>query len=256
MRLQKDGHDIKLMCRLAGGSQLYGLETPQSDFDERGVFVNTDAATILGLSRFDSLNKVSDGEDYLFHELRHYFQMLRKGNSQALEILFADSAVFTFLDERFDRLIRANSARFVDSALLFDCLAGYMEGEKRLASGARPGKEGGKRWSNIQQYGFNPSNYVQGMRLAFCGRRFFETGRFPVNLRAEAPEFRDELYDLKTRAENYRRPDVEARLDELATEMKTAFLNRQFNSVFDVELANEILQEIYLQELAEGSPRP
>jgi predicted nucleotidyltransferase len=44
---------MKLLCEYLGGSHLYGTNTPDSDIDTRGVFMNTDPSKILGLDRFD-----------------------------------------------------------------------------------------------------------------------------------------------------------------------------------------------------------
>ena len=40
---------MKMLVKTLGGSTAYGLNTPESDLDYRGVFVNTDPSKILGL---------------------------------------------------------------------------------------------------------------------------------------------------------------------------------------------------------------
>jgi hypothetical protein len=175
--------------------------------------------------------------------------MLRKGNTQALETLFAPARIFTYLDDRFQTRLRDNAAHFVDSVQLHDCLTGYIAGEKRLASGARPGREGGKRWKKLQEFGFSPSNYVQAMRLAYCGREFFTTGNFPVDLRDHDPGFRAELFDIKTNAAAYAQPALESRVADLESQMTAAFHARSVTQEFDLALANQVLEQFYAEEL-------
>ena len=38
---------MKSLCKCIGGSRLYNLETPQSDYDERGIFLHSNLNYIL-----------------------------------------------------------------------------------------------------------------------------------------------------------------------------------------------------------------
>lgn len=69
---------LKLMCSYLGGSALYSLETPTSDVDKRGVFINTEPSFILGLNRFDSQVKNTTEEDSCYFEIRHFMSLLNR----------------------------------------------------------------------------------------------------------------------------------------------------------------------------------
>jgi predicted nucleotidyltransferase len=50
---------MKVICKVTGGSRMYGLQTPESDTDIRGVFLNTDPAIInLAWLEYDFKNRI------------------------------------------------------------------------------------------------------------------------------------------------------------------------------------------------------
>lgn len=48
---------MKLLCKYQGGSHSYGLATKDSDIDYRGVFVNDDVSTLVGLNKHELLSE-------------------------------------------------------------------------------------------------------------------------------------------------------------------------------------------------------
>ena len=66
----------------------YGLNTPESDIDNRFVFLNSDISQIIGLNRYDHLDIKSVTEDSFGFELRHFFNLLKRGNTQCFELLW------------------------------------------------------------------------------------------------------------------------------------------------------------------------
>ena len=79
---------MKVLCKYLGGSYSYGLNTPQSDVDERFVFIHTDVSNIFGLKRHDHQSRQNDTEDSFGWELRHFLHLLKNGNTMCLEILY------------------------------------------------------------------------------------------------------------------------------------------------------------------------
>jgi predicted nucleotidyltransferase len=246
---EKLGLNLKYLCTFYGGSHLYGLNTPNSDLDHRGVFINTTPNLILGLDRFDSTDKVSDDVDFEFYEIRHFMRLLLRGNTQGFECLFAPSETFSYMDTQFDSLVRQNAYSLVDSVQLKKCLDGYIIHEKKLASGERRGKEGGKRHDTITQWGFSPKNYVQIFRLIFAGTEFFSKSKFPVNLRSYDPVFADRLLDIKTHPEKYSKEDLMEEVEQAEQDLTKAFDQREKNYKFDKDLANAILEDFYTKQM-------
>ena len=53
---------------MLGGSTAFGLNTPESDVDYRGVFVNTEPSKILGLEKLDHIQK-QETDDIVYCQL-------------------------------------------------------------------------------------------------------------------------------------------------------------------------------------------
>lgn len=229
---------MKEICRIVAGSRLYGLDTPESDTDTRGVFLNTDPGDILGLSRRDVIK--SESEDTLLLEFRHYMGHLRKSNTSSIELLFAEG--FDLLADEFKK-VRENRLSFVDSDNFFRSLMGYIEGERRLANGERTGHLGGKRKAQIDKYGFSPKNFSHLLRLAHCGEVFFRTSVYPVCLKGDPA--RDIIFSVKTEPHLYSKEELNLLSDAAVARLKASYEESNERLKFDVGLANRLCLEFY-----------
>ena len=239
----------KVICEYLGGSHLYGINTPESDEDVRGVFVNANPAYILGTRRFDEERKQNPAikEDIVYKEVSHLMRLLAQANSEALEVLFAEESSFSFLAPEF-ALIQSHKDDLVSSEKLYKCLRGYMAGEYRLAIGERKGQIGGKRYAKLLEVGFSPKNFTQLFRLAYCGKKFFTENRFPVNMKLEP--IHEFLMSVKTRPEEHSKESLTEAYEVAEKELDLAFENRVLERSFNDDVANEILLKLYRPFLA------
>lgn len=236
---------MQFLCKFLGGSHLYGLNTATSDEDFRGVYISTDPAYIVGLDN----NKQNgfqenrqDGEDVFYFEFRRALSLLRGANTQLIEMLFNQrwlecSPVW--------REIQTNKYRLISSEKLYKCLLGYMQGELRLAMGERTGKLGGKRWEQLQRYGYSPKNMVQLFRLAWAGKNFFSQGVFPVHVGTYDATFAAHLLKIKTEPETFNREVLRARAHLFEAELTEAYNSRGMNYEFDEDYANQLCVNTY-----------
>lgn len=241
---------MKQLCEILGGSHLYGLNTPASDIDRRGVFINDTVSDIVGLTRYECDVKVINGDDRAFYELRHFFNMLRAGNSQMIELLYCQK--FVSLNPMFKEYVLDERTRFMDTEKVFRCLCGYMQSERKLANGERKGKIAGKRYEAVLKHGFSPKNFVQLIRLATCGIRYFLTGEFPTHF-ADDPQTSmlvPMLLSIKTEPEKHDKKTLNDIVDDLEKQMKFCFDNRTFTHKFDAVYANEVLLRFYFPPLS------
>jgi predicted nucleotidyltransferase len=81
---------MKVIVKILGGSHLYGLNTANSDRDERGIFINTEVSTILGLEKHEYNVSQTNQEDISYKEVRRAIDLIRRGNSEMIETLFCD----------------------------------------------------------------------------------------------------------------------------------------------------------------------
>lgn len=237
---------MKVMCKVTGGSRMYGLETPESDIDTRGVFMNTDPGMILGLQRNEIIKE--ERSDFLMFELCHFLRNLSRTNTQVIEILYANE--FEEITPEFKKM-RENRNRLMDSDGLFRSLKGYIGNERRLANGERTGELGGKRRSQVEKYGFSPKNFSHLLRLARCGSVFFLTSEYPVNLRSYDMGFRDFVFSVKTEPQKYTKKQLNEIADGELENLDRSFLARKDDFNFDMDFANELCLDFYYPFLKE-----
>lgn len=242
---------MKTLCKLLGGSHLYGLANKDSDIDHRGVFCNTELSKIIGLDRFDCENKQNNEVDSVLFEIRHYFNLLRKTNTQVLEILFAPRSSFLELDAKFEELVLDNRDKFVDSKRFFKSLMGYTQGERRLVNGERSGRMGKKRYEAVQRFGYSNKNFCNFIRLCMTGMEFFNRNDYIVDCREFGHYKYNALKRIRECPEKYNKEGVNEAMDNYENLLKQSFDSRDQSKdlTFDEEYANNCLLEIYKEFL-------
>jgi hypothetical protein len=100
-----------ILFEAISGSHAYGLATPQSDTDIKGVFY-LPRRLYYGL---DYLPQISDaGNDTTYYELGRFVELLLASNPTALELLAIKHGAFTY-----DALLTRAEALMTESAALF-----------------------------------------------------------------------------------------------------------------------------------------
>jgi len=126
----------RLMMRGLIGSRAYNLHAPESDYDYRGVYLET-PAQIYGLER---ANPTTDGEDEnnAVYSLKHFVSLLCKGNPNIVEMIWLPDKLYTDMDPLFRDTIIANKSRFM-SKQISKAYAGYALAQLKLvAKNGRP----------------------------------------------------------------------------------------------------------------------
>ena len=233
----------KVVASLIGGSTLYGLNTPTSDVDYRGIYVATDKKYIAGFEKMDSVvlsPHNGDNEDATYYEIGHYLKLLQKTNTQVMEMLFAPDSSFIYKHPLFD-VIRNYKYSLIDSEKLKSSIRGYVHSELRLATGERSGQLGGKRKSDVEKYGFSPKNFVQIFRLIRVGIRFFDTGVYMVNIKEHSPTLHAWLMALKTDPSGYTCEELKEKVSQELESLETSIKNSKVDLKFDIDFASGII---------------
>jgi len=198
---------MNLICSYSAGSFAYGLNTPKSDVDVRGVYLVEDPTLILNPYRYIAdtssrhIGEISSGIDSSFHELRHFFHILQGANITAIEALFNEN--WRVITPLFAKIIRTRKF-LIDVDKFYLANKGYMLSELSFATGKRTGKLGGKRQEAVSKYSFSPKNFVQLLRLGYAASVFFRTGRYPINLRNDTDcNIHALLMDIKCNPERF-----------------------------------------------------
>ena len=234
---------MKILCKCLAGSHMYGLNSPDSDLDYRGIFLNDTAEQIIGMGRHDYVDLRNDTQDEFMWEFRHYMNSLRKTNTQSLELLFNDKWIE--VDKKF-LLLQEVKEEFIDCEKLYTSLKGYMSNEYRLATGERTGDMGSKRRNQLEKYGFSPKNFTNLFRLAYSGITLFKEGYFPTDIKTDNPELAEELLILKINPTLWTIYELKHLYEVNMQNLDEAFNNRGYDYKFNVELANELILHAYL----------
>ena len=198
---------VKNLITCLSGSRSYGLETETSDFDYRSI--HFEQSLLKNLEIFQKNKAINlDGDDSVSWDLCHFFRMMIKGNTQSLEIIFADKENIKEVDDQFLELVIKNREEFLDTESLFSSTLGYMKGEGRAVLESR-GKTGFKRGEEIKKYGYSPKNFVQFLRLSFCFSYFLKNGIFPIKIKKFSEEKHEQLMLIKINPRNYAREYIE-----------------------------------------------
>ena len=237
---------MKFLVKYVGGSQLYGLDTPESDVDYRGVYMHEDPAKILRFAVEDNLCHTQEkGDDYAYYELHRYFQLLRKTNTQSVEALFIrEDYPLEHTSSQFEAM-KEKRFELLDSRQLLNSTKGYVMSETRLALGERAGRMGGKRREKLDQFGFSPKNVAQIVRIVAACEHFMKERWYPLNLKKEGLLKDHELsYEVKNHPENFSLDDVKKVCSDC--EKRIQKVEDKQNLQFNEKVAVEFMRRFYL----------
>lgn len=235
----------RILCRCHGGSRLYNLDTPQSDIDERGIFLHSDPNYIIGFGRYEHEQNRSEGQDIEYKEYRAALGLIKSGNTQALELLNNEKWLEI---HPIWRRTQEKKHELLDSERIFKCLSGFAMSEKRNAF-EKTGKLGEKRKEAIDKYGFSPKNVVHYLRLTYTGEYFFENNIYITNLKEVNKTFCEILLDIKVNPESFKREALIGMCEVQDKRMKAAFDARRETFKFSEDAANQLILEAYLPVL-------
>lgn len=154
--------ETNLLLRVRCGSRAYGLETPESDEDSRGVCVPP-RRFLLGLSTFEQHE--SEGGDHVVYALAKFARLALEGNPNLVETLFTEPRDLLHLHPLGERLLAARHLFL--SRRVAQRFGGYAAAQlKRM--------EGHHRWLKDPPTG-QPSPLDFGGRPVDGGFRFPDT---------------------------------------------------------------------------------
>ncbi|MGZ0080079.1 DNA polymerase beta superfamily protein [Methylomonas sp. YC3] len=110
------------------GSRAYGLETPESDTDTRGVFI-LPQELYFGFDYIEQVN--SERNDHSYYEIGKYLKLLAKNNPASIELLFAPEETVIFRHPLMERI----KPEVIMSRLCRDSFAGYALNQVKRAKG-------------------------------------------------------------------------------------------------------------------------
>lgn len=181
--------DEQLLWLALAGSRAYGLNTPESDVDTRGVFVAprwtwdglTQVPDVLDSNHFKDVHAAKD--DVTYWEVGHFIKRLLQANPNMLEVLYAPIRITNSYD-RFDGVRRSlweNRWRFLSKRLV-QSYGGYARAQHR------------SMFRGIDKP-LDLKHAMHCIRLLRCAEVALRTGELPVNI--IDPYLRTELLSIR-----------------------------------------------------------
>jgi len=128
MTIQELKDQNLLLFECISGSKAYGLATPQSDTDIKGIFVMP-RNMFYGLDQVHQVNDANNDEVY--YELGKFMDLLSKNNPNLMEMLYTPEDCVLYKHPLFDRI---QPVLFL-SKLAKDSFAGYAAAQIKKARG-------------------------------------------------------------------------------------------------------------------------
>lgn len=127
----QDLKDRKLIVFEAlSGSKAYGLDTPESDTDIKGVFILPEKE-FYGLEYTEQVNNPSN--DFVYYELKRFIELLYKNNPNILELIATPKESVLYMNPLFARI---NPVDFI-SKQCKSTFAGYAFTQIKKAKGLK-----------------------------------------------------------------------------------------------------------------------
>jgi predicted nucleotidyltransferase len=155
------------------GSHMYGLNTPDSDYDYTGVFHPSDY--LCPLTDRDRTLTISnaEGDDFVAHTASKFARLVVKGNFNTLDLLFHEAVVKQEFIQRYVEAVRPHAiTRNVASAYM-----GYVSSQKHSAL-IHPRPQSPQRKEEIARLGYDPKFASHLIRGVFTLGRILETGEY------------------------------------------------------------------------------
>lgn len=163
------------------GSQMYGLNRPDSDEDVLGVFV-APTSEVLGLRGISKPSVHHTEPDWTYHEVGRFITLAMKCNPTITEVLWAEN--YRVMTKQ-GKMLVDNREKFLSDSYVRHAYEGYVFSQARKLN--LHGSYGNGRTARYKKH----STHLY--RLLMQGSELLQTGRITVRV---TPEKRDELLSI------------------------------------------------------------
>lgn len=122
--------DVKIIYECIHGSRAYGLNTPESDTDLKGIFVGPNSIYLGFLTRCEQF-EFKNPDDRVIYNITKFFKLAADCNPNIIEVLFCDESDIVTLTES-GKLIRDNAHLFLSKKARYTFLGYAFAQLKRI----------------------------------------------------------------------------------------------------------------------------
>jgi predicted nucleotidyltransferase len=170
---------MKILTKVVVGSRLHGLDTPSSDWDYRGIHVNTLKDVLSPFQKPKNTTWIEGDEDNTSYDLSDFCKNATKGNATILEVFFSDRVIETtpIADE-----MRENWTKFMDTRHFVNASRGYAHNQWN-------------KFYNFESQGVNGQERTAKFAVAFL-RVMWQCEQFLLSGDFRCSLVESDLYDL------------------------------------------------------------
>lgn len=207
------------------GSKLHRLDTPESDFDYKGIH-KSDLREKLSVFTKVPERITLDTSDDVSYELDHFLSLCAKGNPTILETLFSDLIVHS---SPLHRELMENWQKIFSTHRYISACLGYARTQHHKADLKTAARQGKLATAEV--------------RVLSQAITFLETGEFVC----QAPdEYRELMMDWKTRKDGVPKFELELYTEPLTEQLKELEKTSPFQYEPDHEWIDNFIYHAYL----------
>ncbi len=160
-----------LIAKVVVGSRLHGLDTPESDWDYRGIHISPLKKVLSPFSKLKNTSWIEGDEDNTSYELADFCKQAVHGNATILEVFFSNKIVESSSTYK---ELQDNWQKFFDTKKFIMASRGYAHNQwNKFYNFEDVGMLGQKRTSKFA---------VAFLRVMWQCEQFLLTGEFKCNL--------------------------------------------------------------------------
>lgn len=229
--------DKKLIFRCLSGSRLYGLHEHNSDYDYRGVCVES-IDNILGLKGFDQ-DILPDGDEVIYG-IKKFFNLALGNNPNILELLYAQPL---FQNEIWDKILE-HKISFLSKTKIKNNFIGYAYGQlQKLDRTDTKDKINEDRINLIKTYGYDTKAAMHVIRLMHEALVLLNYGELVFPLR-----YADFLISIKKG--KYKIREIKELFDNMRIEIEETIVLDVLPENSNYDDINNLLKQIYLEHIS------
>jgi predicted nucleotidyltransferase len=227
---------MEVLTKVLVGSRLHGLNTPDSDYDYRGVHIYPLVEVLSPFKTLKNTTWIEGDEDNTSYELADFCKLATKGNATILEVFFSDQVIETspLIDE-----MRANWTKFMDTHMFIDASRGYAHNQWN-------------KFYNFESKGVNGQERTAKFAVAFLRvmwqcEQFLLTGEFKCNLTdSDLFPLLKEIKPMSVEEIQPRLPEIVAAMGDMDRRVAVATSKSEFvNMKPDIKWIEDLILRAY-----------
>lgn len=194
--------EITVLTKVIVGSRLHGLNTPDSDWDYRGIHISPLRHILSPFQKQKNTTWIEGDEDNTSYELADFCKQATKGNATILEVFFSDGVIesSTIADE-----MREHWHKFMHTRNFVEASRGYAHNQWN-------------KFYNFESKGINGQERTAKFAVAFLRvmwqcEQFLLKGYFECNLKTS------DLYPLLKKIKPMTVEEIQPHLPEIVAAM-------------------------------------